>query len=596
MQREQLLDTIPLEELVQELRVRGNLVRAETPHTPVATPGPLADIDTAQILETVIAKQKVIYGVDNRQDLFAVADQAILDSADSVVSLWQAADITDNGNGTSTLQTQNFGVRENLCASERFRNQPVGAFCSGFLVAPDIIATAGHCVNAGNVTNTRFVFGYRMTNAANAQTTISNSEIYRGASVIDRRLTNGDNADWTLVRLDRSVTNHRITTIRRTGTIGANQAVYVIGHPVGLPIKYAPGANVRDNAPVEFFVANLDTYGGNSGSPVFNANTHTVEGILVRGETDFVPNGSCMVSLVCPTNGCRGEDCTKTTRFDHLVPTLLQGRFTFQQVVNNRFLDAHEGAANDFAAVTRPAQNNDSQQWRLTPVGAVYTIRQVLNNRFLDAHETADNDFAVVTRTAQNNDSQRWVLLYQNNNQFTIQQMNTARFMDAHDNEANDFAVVMRTAQNNNTQRWRLNPLGDDRYTIQQVSNNRFLDAHEDATNDFAAVTRTAQNNDSQRWQFTFVAGVYTIRQESNGRFLDAHENATNDFAAVTRTAQNNDTQRWILRPLGNNRYTVQQMSNGRFLDAHEDAANDFAAVTRTAQNNPSQQWTLTAL
>jgi hypothetical protein len=103
--------------------------------------------------------------------------------------------------------------------------------------------------------------------------------------------------------------------------VGNGQAVHVIGHPVGLPAKYAPNATVRDNAPAAFFVANLDTYGGNSGSPVFNSDTHEVEGILVRGERDFqtTPQG-CTISFLCPNTGCRGEDCTRTTVFANLVP------------------------------------------------------------------------------------------------------------------------------------------------------------------------------------------------------------------------------------------------------------------------------------
>jgi hypothetical protein len=84
-------------------------------------------------------------------------------------------------------------------------------------------------------------------------------------------------------------------------------------------MKVAAGAAVRDNTPSAFFVANLDTYGGNSGSPVFNSVTHEVEGILVRGEADFVQQGNCRVSLVCPSTGCRGEDVTRTTEFANLV-------------------------------------------------------------------------------------------------------------------------------------------------------------------------------------------------------------------------------------------------------------------------------------
>ena len=69
-----------------------------------------------------------------------------------------------------------------------------------------------------------------------------------------------------------------------------------------------------------FFVCNLDTYGGNSGSPVFNSSTHELEGILVRGETDFiVTENGCRKSNVCPQNDpnfvCRGEDCTRSTEF-----------------------------------------------------------------------------------------------------------------------------------------------------------------------------------------------------------------------------------------------------------------------------------------
>ena len=77
---------------------------------------------------------------------------------------------------------------------------------------------------------------------------------------------------------------------------------------------------MRDNSPSGHFVANLDAYGGNSGSPVFNSDTHEVEGVLVRGDTDFVLQGGCRVSLVCPTTGCRGEDCTRVTEFANLVP------------------------------------------------------------------------------------------------------------------------------------------------------------------------------------------------------------------------------------------------------------------------------------
>jgi hypothetical protein len=251
--------------------------------------------------------------------MYEVAQRRILIDADSVVALVEASDITDNADGTSTLSGPTFSAAYSLCGSEPFGGQPIVPFCSGFLVDPSMVATAAHCVNTGNLSSVRFVFGFEMSDATTAETTISNDEIYRGIRILGRQIgTQG--TDWAVVQLDRAVLNHPLVRIRRSGKIADGTAVHVIGHPCGLPKKYAPNAVVRDNTPSRYFVANLDTYGGNSGSAVYNSGTHEVEGILVRGETDFVWNGSCRVSNVCPANGCRGEDCTRTTEFSNLVP------------------------------------------------------------------------------------------------------------------------------------------------------------------------------------------------------------------------------------------------------------------------------------
>ncbi|WP_225435321.1 trypsin-like serine peptidase [Bacillus aerolatus] len=192
-------------------------------------------------------------------DIFQVTDLEVVSNANSVVALFKAGNIINNGNGTSTLKTRNFGESNVLCSTEPFRNQPAGAFCSGFLVAPNIIATAGHCVNQNNAKNIRFVFGFQMLDDSTARTVINNTEIYRGVRVIARQQNNIE-ADWSLVEIDRPVTNHPVLRIRRTGRIPDGQGVYVIGHPKGIPAKFASGANVRYNQPAAFFMANLDTF------------------------------------------------------------------------------------------------------------------------------------------------------------------------------------------------------------------------------------------------------------------------------------------------------------------------------------------------
>jgi hypothetical protein len=98
----------------------------------------------------------------------------------------------------------------------------------------------------------------------------------------------------------------------------------MIGHPVGLPTKIAGGATVRDNSPPTHFLANVDAYGRNSGSPVFDAAGLRVEGLLVRGNPDFVLNDDCFESFSCADSGCTStpslwQGVTRATEFSDLI-------------------------------------------------------------------------------------------------------------------------------------------------------------------------------------------------------------------------------------------------------------------------------------
>lgn len=324
------LESLPIEELLAELRRRHGAQRASSPTAPTsAADGRLSELDAGTIVSAVQRRQRVIYGVDNRLDVFQLAPGQHREDADTVVAIVRANFLTDNGNGTATFSTQTFGPSQNLCPGEPFFNQPSvgpGIKCSGVLVYTDVIATAGHCIYRDtDLPYLRFVFGFRMRDANTAETVIAQTDIYCGVRIIGRQLSD-DGQDWCLVRLDRHVSNHRFAGIRRSGRIADLQSLHVIGHPLGLPMKFADGAAVRDNEPESFFVANLDVYAGNSGAPVFNSATHEVEGVVSRGETDFVMQGSCRVSLVCPDTGCAGEWCTRITTLSALVPPFLLNR------------------------------------------------------------------------------------------------------------------------------------------------------------------------------------------------------------------------------------------------------------------------------
>lgn len=258
--------------------------------------------------------QKVIYGEDGRRDLYEITDPNLLTLADSTVALIEEQQIPLTSESTVNLIGNTFGDDYNLCQDEPFREQKSVAFCSGFLVAPNKIATAGHCVkNNTQCQKIKFVFGFGVMSKNSDGSLIQSSEVYSCKRLIHKEVDN-TGADYAIVELDRNVSNHQPLKLRKNGLVSPGTLLNVIGHPAGLPTKIDIGGKVRSNEN-NFFRASLDTYGGNSGSAVFNAVTGEVEGILVRGEEDFAYDYSnqCTRSNVCPEDGCRGEDVSDIT-------------------------------------------------------------------------------------------------------------------------------------------------------------------------------------------------------------------------------------------------------------------------------------------
>ncbi|MFZ3229480.1 MAG: trypsin-like peptidase domain-containing protein [Pseudobdellovibrio sp.] len=261
----------------------------------------------------------VIYGSDGRLDLYQVTDERLKTLADSTVALVKTSDLTVTSSMTA-IRGSNYGTEMNLCATERFREQDVSAFCSGTLVGTDTILTAGHCIETiSDCQAVSFVFGFAVKAAGVLPKTVATSEVYKCKEIIkQQRVNNG--ADFAVIKLDRPVMNHAPLAVRPTGDVSTSDGLVVIGYPVGLPLKIDTGGTVRSISGVGYFVANLDTYGGNSGSAVLNASTGLIEGVLVRGEQDFVSSGICSVSKVCAEGACRGEDVTKISAVRPFLP------------------------------------------------------------------------------------------------------------------------------------------------------------------------------------------------------------------------------------------------------------------------------------
>lgn len=313
---------------------------------------------------------KTIYGADNRVDYYeAPADLQVL--ADSVVSLWQGKQVSFSG-GQASLAHKNFGEAVNLCPGEKFREQPIGAFCSGSLVGPDLVMTAGHCItDEAACASTKFVFGYAVkASGGQAATTVPAGEVYGCKRIVTRDLDkqptgtvssiisilanvlNKMGPDYALIQLDRKVEGHQPLPVNRGAEPAKGTELLTIGHPVGLPLKVSGGATVRNTSPKSYYITDIDAFGGNSGGPVFNARTRLIEGILVLGGADFAKSpAGCNTAVTVAQDKGIGTGVTRLSFLKAAIPEFPSRNYAAEPVGLELDAAAVRPEALDFSAV-----------------------------------------------------------------------------------------------------------------------------------------------------------------------------------------------------------------------------------------------------
>ncbi len=257
---------------------------------------------------------KVIYGMDDRMDVFESSDSLMKELSRATAAQILNSNLESNGDSYTIKSTTL--LEEGICQSEPFANQLAAANCSGFLVGADTLVTAGHCINAvTDCENHAWVFDFANRTEEKGSFSFDNSQVYRCTKIIAREKNSSTMNDFAVLKLDRPVTGRTPLKYRTAGKPSDDAVFTVIGHPSGLPLKITAAADMRDNTNPIYFSTNADTYGGNSGSAVVDSRTGIVEGILVRGDQDYqqLENEKCLVSVHRDQNGGRGEDVTRIT-------------------------------------------------------------------------------------------------------------------------------------------------------------------------------------------------------------------------------------------------------------------------------------------
>jgi hypothetical protein len=274
----------------------------------------------------------VIFGTDTTREVGADPITALLARSTALMTSNQFETLDANGRWKLAFDPLSSPDIYDMCPDTRFASQPVPPIaCSGFLVGPDLLVTAGHCmmfqpgaeiVNGPSPFCDTFIWIFDYRTAADGTVAldgIPSENIVRCKRVIDAVFeptfdptTNKtlSGRDFALIELEHPMQG-RAPLKLASADPALGTKLTAISYPIGLPAKVDGPAPVTDVTDAHAFTTHLNGIGGESGAPVFNSQNEVV-GILVRsfpGDDFFTdPTKSCQRINHCDANGLHCDD------------------------------------------------------------------------------------------------------------------------------------------------------------------------------------------------------------------------------------------------------------------------------------------------
>ena len=206
----------------------------------------------------------------------------------------------------ATTVSEKFSV----CKSEKYSQDLTVGECTGFLISPNKFLTAAHCIKDRYSFCSKHKIIFNFTDKFIQQTSFA-KYIFGTQLVECSKVHLHPSEDVALLELKSAINAPALSMAERLP-----KAVFSIGSPLGVPLKMTNSNYIEEVDQYEF-LTQTDTFNGSSGSPVFDASTSKVAGILTEGENDFSYDKKfkCFRYRKCTENNCSGERVLKYSAF-----------------------------------------------------------------------------------------------------------------------------------------------------------------------------------------------------------------------------------------------------------------------------------------